>query len=84
LNGELGHFKKTFAILASELDVPIVPVVIDGAFRALPKGKRFARLWAKVRVEFLPAVYPEGRSYDAIAALVMNQIQRKLSGNKPD
>lgn len=84
LNGELGHFKKTFAILSSELNVPIVPVVIDGAFRALPKGKRFARLWAKVRVEFLPAVHPEGRSYDAIASLVMTQIQKKLSGKEPE
>lgn len=84
LNGELGHFKKTFAILSSELNVPIVPVAIDGAFRALPKGKRFARLWARVRVEFLPAVHPEGRGYDAIAALVMSRIQKKLSGKEPE
>ena len=36
-DGALGPFRESYAILARELDVPVVPVAIDGAQRALPK-----------------------------------------------
>ncbi|MBZ0199558.1 MAG: AMP-binding protein, partial [Ignavibacteriaceae bacterium] len=39
--GEVGEFKKSFAILSSELNVPIVPVTIKGANNALPRGSIF-------------------------------------------
>ena len=42
-DGEMVPFKKTFAILAKELGVPIVPVCIRGAYEALPRGSRFMR-----------------------------------------
>ena len=35
---QLGAFKESYAILARELDVPVVPVVIDGAHRVLPRA----------------------------------------------
>lgn len=48
-------FKKTFAILAKELAVPIVPVCIRGAYEALPRGSRFMRP-KHIEVEFLPPI----------------------------
>ncbi len=42
-DGQLGDFKRTFAILSQELNVPIVPVSIKGASMALPKGSIFPR-----------------------------------------
>jgi long-chain acyl-CoA synthetase len=77
--GELGQFKKTFAILSTELNVPIVPVAIDGAHRALPIGSKFPRPWAKVRVKFLTPVYPEGRTPESLAEDVQRSIQTSLS-----
>ena len=48
-DGELHNFKKGAAILASELDLPIVPVAIDGLFKVWPR-----RSWrirpAKVKI----------------------------------
>lgn len=54
-NGKTGQFKKTFAILSKELDIPIVPVAITGAYEAMPKGSKFP-LAKKVKLEYLPAV----------------------------
>jgi long-chain acyl-CoA synthetase len=78
LNGKLGQFKKTFAILSRELNIPIVPVSIDGAFKALPKGSHFPRPWTKIRIEFLKPVYPGDHSYDTISHQVKDSIQGNL------
>jgi long-chain acyl-CoA synthetase len=57
-DGKLGPFKDAYAILARELDVPVVPVVIDGAWGVLPKGSRFPKLWHPVSVTYLEAMRP--------------------------
>ena len=36
--GRMTRFKKGAFVMASELDVPILPVTIDGAFAILPRG----------------------------------------------
>ncbi|WP_430810656.1 MULTISPECIES: AMP-binding protein [unclassified Carboxylicivirga] len=73
-DGSLGEFKKTFAILSRELNVPIVPVSIKGAVNALPRGSKFPRPFKKVSVEFLKPVYPSGESYEMLAELVYKSI----------
>lgn len=55
--GKLGTFKKTFAILAMELNIPIVPVCIRGAYDALPRSKSLPST-AHIEIEYLPAVAP--------------------------
>ena len=44
--------KKTFAILSRELNVPVVPVAIRGAYEALPRGSRFPRPFKKISIKF--------------------------------
>jgi long-chain acyl-CoA synthetase len=75
-NGELGDFKKTFAILSCELNIPIVPVSIKGAFEALPRGSRFPKPFTKVEIDFLPPISPEGHNYDTLAQQVQNEIEQ--------
>lgn len=77
-NGKLGDFKKTFAILSSELNVPIVPVSIKGAYEALPRGRFIPKPWKKITVEFLKPVFPEKMSYDALAEAVKQKIAVKI------
>lgn len=77
VTGSLGAFKRMFAILASELHVPIVPVVIKGAYAAIPKGRHIP-LRRKVTVEFLPPVHPDGKMYDALSDEVRNGILMKI------
>ncbi len=75
-NGSLGDFKKTFAILSRELNVPVVPVSIKGAYDALPKGSKFPRPFKKVMVEFLEPVLPGSSTYEHIADTVYNKIAK--------
>ncbi len=76
--GRMTDFKKTFAILARELQVPIVPVCIRGAFEALPRSKRFIAP-SKIEVEFLKPVQPDpAKSYDEIAQQVKSAIGERL------
>lgn len=74
-DGKLGEFKKTFAILSKELNIPIVPVSIKGAYEALPKGSYFPKPFRKVQVEFLDPVYPNKNSYETIAENVQKKIE---------
>ncbi len=76
--GDLGDFKKTFAILSRELNVPVVPVMIQGTYEALPSGSRFPKPWKKITVEFLDPVYPGNHSYDSLTDQVRTNIKEML------
>lgn len=77
-NGYLGEFKKTFAILSKELNVPIVPVAIIGAYRALPSGAFFPRPFVRIQVNFMQPIYPQKYSYESLKEIVMQKIRSKL------
>lgn len=79
---ELGDFKKTFAILSRELNVPVVPVAIEGANKALPRGKIFPRPFKKVRVNFLKPIMPSGHSYESLRDAVFEKVASQISLNK--
>ena len=85
-DGQTIPFKKTFAILARELGVPIVPVCIRGAFEALPRGSWF--MWPKrIEVTFLPAINVAGGegqeagelSYEELTKQTQDAIERVLA-----
>jgi long-chain acyl-CoA synthetase len=77
--GNLGEFKKTFAILSTELNIPVVPVAIEGANKALPIGAKIPRPWKKVRVTFLEPIQPEGHTPDTLVDDVYGKIQESLA-----
>ena len=78
-NGQVAPFKKTFAILSKELQVPVVPVCIKGAYESLPRGSHLPKP-CKVTVEYLPPIMPQAtQGYDEIAASVRTAIQNKLN-----
>jgi len=78
LDGALGEFKKTFAILSKELGVPVVPVAIRGAFEALPAGSRLPRPFRRISVRFQPPIFPENHSYDSLKDLVREKVRECL------
>ncbi len=73
-DGKLGDFKKTFAILSRELNVPVVPVAIRGAYEALPRGSRFPRPFKKISIKFYQPVYPKDHSYDSLKDFVYEKV----------
>ena len=76
--GKIGEFKKTFAILSRELNVPIVPVAINGAYDALPSGAHFPKPWKKIDVKFLKPILPENHSYDSLTDAVQTKVSEQL------
>ncbi len=76
--GSLGKFKKSFAILSRELNVPIVPVSIKGAFEALPRGSKIPRPWKKIHIKFLQPVFPGMLSYEALSELVFQKLSAEI------
>jgi Long-chain acyl-CoA synthetases (AMP-forming) len=76
--GEVGEFKKTFAILSTELNIPVVPVAIEGAFDALPHGSKFPKAGTHIHIKFLPAIYPEGNTPDSLAEKVQREITERV------
>lgn len=73
-NGQIQAFKKTFAILSKELNIPLVPVRIEGAFEAMPRGTRHLGK-NKITVTYLPVVKPEPEdTYQQLSDKVRNAI----------
>jgi long-chain acyl-CoA synthetase len=82
-NGILGPFKESYAILARELAVPVVPVVIDGAHRVLPTGRWLPRLLGKISVTYLDPVWPRvGESVAALNQRVRDVVAAQLAGGR--
>jgi long-chain acyl-CoA synthetase len=77
-DGDMVPFKKTFAILSKELNVPVIPVCIRGAYGVLPRGSRWIKP-KKIEVEYLKPVMPEnGDTYDSVSDKVRDSIQKVL------
>jgi long-chain acyl-CoA synthetase len=77
-DGSLGEFKRTFAILSSQLNIPVIPVAISGAHEALPKGSSFPKFGTKVNVTFLEPQYPSGKPIERYIDNIRDEIQKEL------
>ena len=85
-DGQLYEFRKGAAILATELDLPIVPVALDGAYRIWPRKSWRFRL-AKVKIRFGEPIDVQsvvsGESnkelaYERVTAALKERIQQML------
>lgn len=72
--GKMGEFKKTFAILSKELNIPVVPVAIKGAYKAMPYRAIFPRPFSKISIFFDKPVYPADYSSDELTKVVREKI----------
>jgi long-chain acyl-CoA synthetase len=85
-DGRLQEFKKGAAILATELNVPVVPVALDGTHRIWPRESWRIRA-AKIRISFgepidvrtaAPGETDEEVIYARVTALLEERIRRML------
>ena len=86
-DGRLHEFKNGAAILSTELDMPILPVAMDGLYKVWPRRSMRIRP-AKVRVRIGEPVYARdvlngterrGESYDAVMAEVRKRIEAMIA-----
>ena len=76
-DGKINNFKKFFAILSKELNISIIPFVIDGAYEAYPPSSKYPK-GGDVKVKFLEKIYPSDMSYEEITERVYNTIKKEL------
>jgi len=74
-DGKLQEFKKTFAILAKELNVPIYPFVLKGAYEAFPYNKKFPKR-NNISVQFLEKIEPQDKTVEELVEETKNSIAK--------
>jgi len=62
-SGEVGEFKPGIGALSCRLGVPIIPVYIKDAYKALPKGKTFPKPY-KIEIKIGRILYPPSSKGD--------------------
>ena len=83
-SGEMGDFKKTYAILSAELNIPILPVAISGAYEAMSSGKKKIKSGSKIIVAFLPPVEPAGMTPEELNAIIRDRIAETVEKNSKE
>jgi long-chain acyl-CoA synthetase len=72
--GDIKAFRGGIGMIASRLDVPVIPVRIDHVDTLLPVGAHFVRP-GRVRVAFGAPLRLQGDDYAALAAQVESQVR---------
>jgi 1-acyl-sn-glycerol-3-phosphate acyltransferase len=75
-DGNIGEFKTTLFVLPIRTKTPVVPVLIEGSFEALPRGRVFLKR-CPVKVTFLDPLPPDLLS-DKDRALYAEQVRHRL------
>lgn len=88
-NGHMGLFRKGAFSLADELQMPIVPITIDGSFDILPRTNGLINFikWHKLKVVIHEPIYSKGKGSENILYLqeesyktIMNSLSPQYQG----
>lgn len=77
-DNKLLEFKDSFAILSKELEVPIIPVAINGSEHAIFKYIHLPRPLTKITIDFLYPIYPKDSTIEEIKNETVQRIANKL------
>ncbi len=78
-DGNIAEFKSTFAIIAKEMKIPVIPVCISGAFEKIKNGKTLPKFGSKIKIHFLKQMLPHAtESYENFASRVREEINKVL------
>jgi long-chain acyl-CoA synthetase len=73
--GEIDRFRPGIGMIASKLDVPVVPVRIEGLDKVLHQTWRMARP-GRIRIAFGAPIRLAGEDYEALAKQVEEAVRR--------
>ena len=81
----MGVFKKGAFQLADELQLPVVPVTIDGSFDILPRTKVFGFVKRnKLTLTILHPILPKGKGPENIKETTEAAYQAVMAGLPPE
>ena len=84
--GHMGKFKKGAFALADELQLPVVPLTINGSFDVLPRTEGFINLinWHPLTLTIHQPIYPIGQGPDNVDATMRQAYDSVMSGLVPE
>lgn len=79
--GKMGPFRRGAFMLADELQLPVVPLTINGSFNVLPRQRdgRFVH-WHPLRLTIHQPIYPVGKGADNIQT-IMSECCQVIKGS---
>ena len=83
--GHMGIFKKGAFMLADELQLPVVPLTINGSFNIMPRTRdmKFAR-WHRLTLTIHDPIYPVGKGPDNVEATKNQAYDSVMSALVPE
>ena len=83
--GHMGKFKKGAFALADELQLPVVPLTINGSFDILPRQRGFNFInWHPLRLTIHQPIYPVGQGPENIEATMRQAYDSVMSALTPE
>ena len=83
--GHMGRFKKGAFALADELQLPVVPLTINGSFDILPRQKGFALIsWHPLTLTIHQAIYPVGQGPENVESTMRQAYDSVMSALTPE
>ena len=83
--GHMGKFKKGAFALADELQLPVVPLTINGSFDVLPRTRGFINFvnWHPLTLTIHQAIYPIGQGPENVEATMRQAYDSVMSALVP-
>lgn len=72
--GRMGEFKKGAFLMADQLQMPVIPLTIDGAFEVLPRTAHLLHRHS-LRLTIHPAIYPKGKGGNHLEELMQESFE---------
>jgi len=81
----MGSFKKGAFTLADELQLPVVPVTINGSFQVMPRMRDWHFVeWHPLSLTIHQPIYPMGQGDDNITFTMKDSYSAVMSALEPD
>jgi len=91
-SGHMSTFRRGAFMLADDLQLPVVPLTINGSFKALPRQRKWPWItWTPLRLTIHEPIYPIGKGAENIANAeqksfdaVMSALESDFQGVEPN
>lgn len=81
--GHMANFKKGAFLLADQLQLPVVPLTIDGSFDILPRTGKLLH-WHPMKLTIHEPIYPLGKKGEENLHMLMTESYKAIEKDLPE
>lgn len=83
--GHMGEFRRGAYMLADELQLPVVPLTINGSFNVMPRIRDWHWItWHPLTLTIHKPIYPESKGSDNVKTLIKESYKEVMDGLVPE